>query len=276
MTWGLAFHGRFVHGVHSIGLGGAQFGLSAPPYPARLVQLNTGSKATAKPRETAGWHDRRVPTVERRQDLAARRLERALHDVGEEIREARRAAGLSQAEVARHSSMSHAQVSRIERAQLRHASLADLVAVSTVVGLDLSVRAYPGARPVRDAAHLALLTRLRERLAPTLVWRTEVPLSLHRDARAWDAVISRAGRPIGVEAETRLRDVQAVERRISLKLRDGGIERVVLLLADTRTNREAVRADPDRLRSMFPVPQRDLLRALATGADPCGSGVVIL
>ena len=42
---------------------------------------------------------------------------------------------------------------------------------------------------------------------------------------------------VGVEAETAPTDVQALERRLALKERDGGAEHVVLLLLDTRRNR---------------------------------------
>lgn len=172
--------------------------------------------------------------------------------------------------------MSHAQVSRIERARLRRLSLADLVRVGTIVGLDLSVRAYPGGNPLRDAAHLALLGRLRSLLAPSLGWRTEVPLPLPGDQRAWDALISGAGRPIAVEAETRLRDVQGLARRIALKQRDGDVDRIVLLIADTKTNRSILRSEAPAFAPAFPVPPQEILAALRRGHDPNGSGIVLL
>jgi hypothetical protein len=40
-----------------------------------------------------------------------------------------------------------------------------------------------------------------------------------------------AGLRIGVEAETRARDRQELQRRVALKRRDGGVDRVILLLA---------------------------------------------
>ena len=52
------------------------------------------------------------------------------------------------------------------------------------------------------------------------------------------------GWSVAVEAETVLDDLQATERRLSLKVRDGGIERVILLVADTRRNRRALDAAP--------------------------------
>ena len=62
------------------------------------------------------------------------------------------------------------------------------------------------------------------------------------DLRAWDAALFGSSLRIGVDAETRLRDVQAVDRRVMLKLRDSGFDRAVLLVAATRSNRLAVAA----------------------------------
>ena len=68
----------------------------------------------------------------------------------------------------------------------------------------------------------------------TLRWRTEVPLLIPGDLRAWDATIVGPGFGVGVEAETRLRDLQAAARRTNLKQRDGELDHVILLVADTR------------------------------------------
>ncbi len=94
------------------------------------------------------------------------------------------------------------------------------------------------------------------------------------DPRAWDGWIDGAGDVIGVEAEMRLIDVQAVERRVGLKQRDSNVERVVLLLHDSERNRNAVRANHEQLLARFPVPGRDVLAALRAGRDPGGSGIV--
>src|SRR4051812_4654370 len=118
-----------------------------------------------------------MPTIERRLDIASRRVETALRDVGDEIRNARLAAGLSQGVVARRVSISHSQVSRIERARLPNVSVEQLVSVSTVLGLRLSIRAYPDGDPIRDRVQVELLARLRSRLALSLGWRSEVPIA---------------------------------------------------------------------------------------------------
>jgi hypothetical protein len=95
------------------------------------------------------------------------------------------------------------------------------------------------------------------------------------DLRSADFVIT--GSTFGVlgEAETRLFDVQALERRIGAKQRDLGLERIVLLLADTAANRRTVARIPELARR-FPVSARTCLRALAEGRDPGGDAILFL
>jgi hypothetical protein len=121
-------------------------------------------------------------------------------------------------------------------------ALRRLAVVASVVGLRLSVRAYPSGLAIRDAGQVALLGRLRKLLHPSLSWRAEVPLPLEGDLRAWDAAIGAASWTVYVDAETRILDAQALERRLAVKQRDTGTDRVILLLADTRTNRLILRS----------------------------------
>jgi hypothetical protein len=172
--------------------------------------------------------------------------------------------------------MSHAQVGRIESGLVERIRFADLMRIAAIVGLDVAVRAYPGPDPIRDVAHARLLERLRSRTAPGLAWRLEVPIGGPGDQRAWDAVIVGAGPQIAVEAETRIVDLQLIERRIALKRRDSSVDRVVLLLSDTRWNRQAIDVAGDRLRSSFPISGPRALASLASGIDPGGSSVVLL
>jgi hypothetical protein len=153
--------------------------------------------------------------------------------------------------------------------------LDDLGAICAVVGLALAVRAYPAGDAIRDAGQARLLERLRIRVAPALGWTTEVPLSITGDLRAWDAVIRGPGWRIGVEGETVLDDIQAVERRVALKRRDGNVDHVILLVADTPRNRRALAAAPAAFGDL-PLRTREILAALRDGRDPGGSGIVIL
>ena len=96
------------------------------------------------------------------------------------------------------------------------------------------------------------------------------------DLRAWDATAVCPTCRIGVEAETRLRDIQALDRRLALKERDGGMDRVLLLVLDSRSNREIVRAHGDVLSVRFPVNGLRALELLGAGVDPGGNALVIL
>jgi hypothetical protein len=108
-----------------------------------------------------------------------------------------------------------------------------------------------------------------------LRWRSEVPIPIAGDRRSADAVIDGPGVDAMIEAETRIDDVQATERRISSKQRDLGSRRVILLIADTRHNRAVLKGVPE-LRARFPVSTRACLGALAHSRDPGGDALVIL
>ncbi len=218
-----------------------------------------------------------MATRERPTDIGHRRSRRTVSVLGDELRAARLAAGLSQATVGRAADMSHAQVSRLEHGLLRKASLDQLSCLAAALGLDLSVGLFPAGDAVRDTAQLALLERLHRRIHPGLGWQTEVPMPIPGDRRAWDAVIRASDVRIGVEAVTRLRDIQDIERRVSLKQRDSHTNHVILLLANTRANRAArVGAAGRSLLVAFPIEPRRALDALAKGRDPGGSAVIAL
>jgi hypothetical protein len=172
--------------------------------------------------------------------------------------------------------MSETLLSRIERGKLPRVTLEQVASACAAVGLKFVARAYPDADPVRDAGHARLLERLRAVLHKLAVWRTEVPLPIPGDLRAWDGQIRLAGAVIGIEAEMRLADVQALERRIALKQRDGGVDRVILLVADTRGNRRVLALHREALRARFPLDTRAVLAALREGDVPAANGIVVL
>jgi transcriptional regulator with XRE-family HTH domain len=192
--------------------------------------------------------------------------------LGGELRIARRGAGLSLRAVARECRLSAAQVYRLERGSVGGPSIEAVMCIGSVVGLDLVIRTYPRGDPIRDAGHARLLERFRQRLHEGLTFRTEVPLPIAGDLRAWDAVIGGDGWQIPVEAETVVDDAQALERKLALKLRDGGFDHLVLLVADTRHNRIA----SPGVQCTMPLDTRAVLAALRQGRDPGGSGLVIL
>ena len=153
--------------------------------------------------------------------------------------------------------------------------LEDIGAIAAVVGLELSIRAFPGGDPIRDAAHARLLERFRRQLHPSLRWHTEVPFPLPGDLRAWDAVTGRDGWRVGIEAETVIDDTQALDRKLALKKRDGHMDGVVLVAADTPRNRRALAASPAAFAEL-PLRSRQILGALRAGEQPAASGIVLI
>jgi transcriptional regulator with XRE-family HTH domain len=216
-----------------------------------------------------------MSTKDRAIDRGHRLAARARVSIGSELRDARVAAGLSQEFVAAAAGTSRAEISRIELGRAPMVPLHRLAAIAAVLGLDLSVRLYPVGQPLRDKAQLALLDRLRRLLPETVAWRSEVPVPIGGDRRAWDASISGSGWTAYVDAETRLRDIQALQRRTALKQRDTGTARVILLLADSRANRSILAALALPLVA-DPIPSRVLIEAVRSGRDPGGGGVILL
>lgn len=198
-----------------------------------------------------------------------------------EAEAARRASTTSYAAIGRALRLGPGQAARILRGQSPSLSIVRAAQVLEAVGLELSARAYPVGSPVRDAGQLALLARLRTRVHTELRWREEVPVlemaeSGFVDRRAWDVGIDAPGVRVRVDAETHIGDVQAVERRIALKQRDGREDCVILLLADTRHHRALLEVAGHGLRQAFPVSQRAALAALRAGRPPGGNALVLL
>lgn len=181
---------------------------------------------------------------------------------------------MSLRDVGRAAGVDHARLWRFERRRV-DLSIGDLAAVCQVLGLDLTMRTFPAGDPLRDAAHARLLERLRDRLHQGLGWSTEVPLPGDRELRAWDAVIRGRGWRLPVEAETVVTDVQALERKLALKVRDGGADHVLLAVADTRRNRRSLASAPAAFASL-PLRSGQVLRSLRDGDDPGASGLVIV
>jgi transcriptional regulator with XRE-family HTH domain len=196
-----------------------------------------------------------------------------------QIDEARVDRGLSYASLGRAVGLSGQQVARICRGRVPTAPLTMLARLATLVGLELAARTFPGGQPLRDGGQQALLARFRARLGPAIGWQVEVPvvndpLGNRPDLRAWDAVLVGADWRAGIEAETNVRDAQALIRRLALKQRDGKMHGgVVLVLNDSRHHRGLMRAEV--FRDAFPGSARAALASLQRGEAP-GNAVVLL
>lgn len=209
-------------------------------------------------------------------DDAARRGRRQLDEVVTDLRAARLAAGLSQAAVAHALHCSPQLLSVLERRVVEPRPI-QLARWAAIVGLEVSIRAFPGGAPLRDAGQLRLLRRFRDAVGDAWNWRTEVPVASDpHDRRAIDAVLSQLPIRIGAEAIVRLTDAQAQIRSALLKQEASGVDRMILVAANTRHNRFAIRAAAPTLAPAFPLGARDTLRCLRAGELPPANGIVIV
>lgn len=213
---------------------------------------------------------------ERSRDRGVRRSREALIDLGRQVRIARIGSDLSQEAVAEAAGIDQSWLSRFERGQAPGISMEAVSVLLAAVGLDLSVRAYPGGDPVRDRPQLVLLGRFQGEVSRVILWASEVPLPNAGDPRAWDALLSIGTARWGVEAETRIGDVQARVRSLQLKKRDGRVDGVILLLLDSRHHRLLMGRHRSLLEVNFPVQSDAALTALRAGRPPSGDAIILL
>jgi hypothetical protein len=242
---------------------------------ATFVQVvATSSQRSVNLQRSGARHDHPMPIRDGPVSRATRAAVDDQRRVLAELARAQRTAGLSDEDVGRASRMSRWMVARIVDGR-RRASLVELAAIGAAVGRDIRMHAYTAGDPIRDAGQQRLLDRFRRRLDPSLVVRTEVPLPIAGDRRAWDAMIGGVDWRRPAEAESVLDDLQALERRLALKVRDGEVDGVILVIADTRRNRQALAAAPGCFAG-FDRNARRVLSALAAGRDPGGSSLLVV
>lgn len=210
-------------------------------------------------------------------EVGARDARRLIATVAVELREARMAAGVSQATVARAAGISRSTLSRMEREQLAEPALTTLCCVARALGLAPSLRFFPSGTPVRDAPQLSLLARFAAVLGSPLRLNREVVLPVDGNGRAWDAMIVGANEGAFVEAESHLNDVQACERRVALKVRDDPRARIVILVLTRSAHHRTLLAEHrEALRAQFPLDSAAVLTELRAGRLPALSGIVLI
>ena len=207
--------------------------------------------------------------------IGQRRGERLVRELADAVREARIGLGVSLTRLAELVGFSRSKLWRIENGLTRKLDLVEAAQLCQVLGLDLSVRTFPTGAPIRDAGHVRLIDRFA-RATPSMAWTREHPIPISGDLRAWDLFGRLDGHNIGVAAETKFRDEQALIRREHAKMRDAGVDRLILLIADTKANRATLREIRESLRAEFPLDGRQILTALNAGRDPGDSGIVLM
>jgi transcriptional regulator with XRE-family HTH domain len=219
-----------------------------------------------------------MPSVDRAASRSQRRADNMLRELAREIRDARLMAGASQMSVARVARISRSTVSRVETARFEHLSVREAVVIADAVGLNVSFKAFPGRQPTRDSGHGRKLQWFLGHVGTPLRYGTEVVLPKREGApeqRAWDAMIFGMDGETGVELEQRLYDVQAQLRRIHLKFRDSGADRLLLLIADTHVNRRVLRTFPDYFADLPRLRTANVLSQLEEGERPPTGHVLI-
>lgn len=223
----------------------------------------------------ASAHPSTVPAQERVRAFGLRQSEHVVRKLGQEARQIRLRAGISQDRLASVSRVSRHWLFLFEHGRLGSADLRRATIVMAQLGHKLVVTTYPTGEPLRDAGQTTLLERFNARLSPTWQRIAESPMPQTGDLRAWDELLCGAVR-IGVEAETRPNDLQLVARAMTTKQRDSRVDRMILLVAGTARNRALIREHVGLVRQTFPLDTRSTLQALAEGRDPGANGVVVL
>jgi transcriptional regulator with XRE-family HTH domain len=206
---------------------------------------------------------------------AERKARRQVDLTLDDIRERRVALDARQVEIAELLGCSRQWVSLMERGAVQDLGVLELARLSAAVGLDLSVKAFPGSSVLRDAGQVGVLRRFRDAIDPAVPFRLEVPIR-SGDQRSFDAMLGVLPRLAAVEALSRLRDVQAQIRPILRKQEDAGVRILILVVAATLANRRAMREAADLLGADFPLGTRAVMGKLRHGELPTANGLVVI
>jgi transcriptional regulator with XRE-family HTH domain len=185
-----------------------------------------------------------------------------------ELRVARAAIGLTREQVAAKAGLAPSTIQRIEAGYV-DTGIATLAAAMAAVGLDLVLTAYPGRTiRLRDSGQMTIAEQLRGIAAPYWTARLEVSAGDH--GQSADVVFFGADEILHVEIERRAVDFQgqyrsALRKREYLATRADRPVRLVLVITDSRHNRDALVLHEALIRSQLPAHSRAVLRALKLG-----------
>lgn len=218
----------------------------------------------------------RMATRTRALDDARRIWYRMAQEVGDQLRTGRHILGITQTQVGAAIGVSPSEVSRRERGRSRRLTGQKLAVHAAAVGLKLSVKLFPLGGGIRDAAQARYVAAFVARVGRLWKVTLEAPIQLAGDLRAVDVLLVSERARIAVEVITRLADLQAQIRAAQLKARDIGATRLILVIAATHANRNAIAPARSALLSSFDLDSRRLLADLAAGRDPGRDGILML
>jgi transcriptional regulator with XRE-family HTH domain len=217
-----------------------------------------------------GTRETRVQRGRRKGDAVVRRL------VGE-LRVARQNAGVSQRALAADLDWTQSEVNRLEQVKFQSVPIGRLCEVASVLGLELSANWYPVGDSIRDKGHQVVRRRFQALVAsPPYSLTDEAAFPDIGDLRSWDVLLRLEDVRIGVEIETRVRDLQGCVRRIRARQKNGGADAILLVLADTAHNRRIYGELRDALGPAFATPPDAIVSALRAGRAVPGSGVILI
>lgn len=216
-------------------------------------------------------------TRETRLDRSRRQAEERVRALVGELVQARLVAGVSQRQLAAMLGCSQSEISRFERvAQPTSVTFADVYAIAAALGLEPSITLHPFGPALRDKGHQALIGRLRLLIGAAWKVAAEVPFPNAADPRSWDLLLRLPEQRAGVECETRIRDMQALVRRMHQRERDGGTDVVLLVLSRSAHNRRLVDELRESLGPRFATSPRRVAAALRNGEPLPGSAVLLV
>ena len=212
-----------------------------------------------------------------------RQLRRTCTRFGEEIREIRLRAGVSQAALARSIGVSRSVICRMEWGDPDVCARIRARAV-TALGGDFRIAVYPGGAPrIHDAGHARIIEAILGRRHPS--WRPTVESPVPGPGRrSTDLRLDRGDDVVLIEVETHIRALEAIvregaEKRAAVAESGPRSQRVhiVLVLPPTRHHKALVGAHPGIIAAAFPTDHDALARALAApDTDWPGNGILWL
>lgn len=197
-------------------------------------------------------------------------------DIGDQLRTARHILGITLRQVGAAIGVSESEVCRRELGKAPRLNGEKLAIHAAAVGLRVSVRLFPVGGGIRDAAQARYIARFVARVGRAWKVLLEAPIPQAGDLRAIDVLLVSAEIRIAVEVITRLADLQAQVRAAQLKARDSGATRLVLVIAATRANRNALAGARATLVPAFDLDTRRVMADLAAGRDPGRDAIVLL
>lgn len=209
-------------------------------------------------------------------DQARHAWARTATRIGDELRTARHILGLTLRELSAAIGVSKSELSRRELGRSRRLTGEKLAVHAAAVGLRMSITLWPAGGGVRDAAQARYIAAFVSRVGR--LWRVtlEATVPLPGDLRAADVMLQRGTFRVVVEVITRLADLQAQIRSARQKARDLGATRLIVVVAATHANRNALASTRGALVDAFDLDARRVLAELAAGRDPGRDAIIVL